>query len=40
LIDWKDKYIDTWISISPAYGGSPKTLKFLASGDNEDIPFL
>ena len=38
--DWKKKYIDSWISISPAYGGSPKALKFLATGDPDDIPFL
>lgn len=38
--DWKEKYIDQWISLSPAYGGSPKILKTLATGEGDDVPFL
>lgn len=38
--EWKDKFIDSWVSYSPAWGGSPRIFKFLASGDNNGIFYL
>lgn len=38
--EWKDTYIDLWISISPAYAGSPRILKFLATGDNNGLFYV
>ena len=38
--EWKDTYINSWISISPIYKGSPKILKLIVSGDNEGIPYV
>jgi len=35
---WKDKYIEAWVPIAPAYGGSASEMKLFASGSNEGIP--
>lgn len=36
--DWKDKYIEKFISISPAYDGAPKSLRTVISGFNFGFP--
>ncbi|XP_043937164.1 phosphatidylcholine-sterol acyltransferase isoform X2 [Protopterus annectens] len=38
--EWRDKYIRTFISLGSPWGGSVKTLRVLASGDNHGIPFV
>jgi alpha-beta hydrolase superfamily lysophospholipase len=35
---WKDKHIKIWTAISPVFMGSPKSLKSLISGENDNIP--
>ncbi|GMI01918.1 hypothetical protein TrVE_jg4648 [Triparma verrucosa] len=35
---WKDKYIEAWVPIAPAYGGTAQELRLFASGDSEGIP--
>lgn len=34
---WKNKYIKSFIPISPAYDGGPKALRAVLSGDNFDL---
>ncbi|XP_028595404.2 lysosomal phospholipase A and acyltransferase [Podarcis muralis] len=38
--DWKDKYIRDFISLGAPWGGVAKTLRVLASGDNNRIPVI
>jgi hypothetical protein len=38
--EWKDKFIQAWIPIAPAYGGVILGLKQLISGDTGGIPWL
>ncbi|GMI34549.1 hypothetical protein TrCOL_g1274 [Triparma columacea] len=35
---WKDKYIEAWVPVAPAYGGTANEMKLFASGNNEGIP--
>jgi hypothetical protein len=35
---WKDKYINSFISISPSYDGAPKSLRSALSGYNFGLP--
>jgi len=35
---WKDKYINSFISISPSYDGAPKSLRTALSGYNFGLP--
>lgn len=35
--EWKDKYIRSFITLAAPWGGSVKTLRMLASGDNVNI---
>ena len=35
---WKDKYIEAWVPIAPAYGGTAQEMRLFASGDSEGIP--
>ena len=35
---WKHKYVEAWVPIAPAYGGSASEMKLFASGNNEGIP--
>ena len=35
--DWKDKYIQQYVSLSGVYGGTVKALKALISGDVEEV---
>ncbi|KAK6174414.1 hypothetical protein SNE40_017695 [Patella caerulea] len=37
---WKDKYINKLITLAGVWGGSVKTLRLLASGDNLGVPFV
>ncbi|XP_007517778.1 phosphatidylcholine-sterol acyltransferase isoform X2 [Erinaceus europaeus] len=37
---WKDRFIDGFISLGAPWGGSIKSLKIMASGDNNGIPIL
>ncbi|XP_076111169.1 lysosomal phospholipase A and acyltransferase-like isoform X1 [Mytilus galloprovincialis] len=37
---WKDKFIQSFISLAGVWGGSVKSLRLLASGDNLDVPFV
>ncbi|XP_012688613.1 group XV phospholipase A2 [Clupea harengus] len=37
---WKDKYIETFISLGPPWAGVAKTLRVVASGDNNQIPVI
>ncbi|XP_029464797.1 group XV phospholipase A2 [Rhinatrema bivittatum] len=38
--DWKDKYIKSYVSFGAPWGGVAKTLRVLASGDNNRIPVI
>ncbi|XP_030368397.1 group XV phospholipase A2 [Strigops habroptila] len=38
--DWKDKYIKDYVSLGAPWGGVAKTLRVLASGDNNRIPVI
>ncbi|XP_030061000.1 lysosomal phospholipase A and acyltransferase [Microcaecilia unicolor] len=38
--DWKNKYIKCFVSLGAPWGGVPKTLRVLASGDNNRIPVI
>ena len=37
---WKDRFIESWISVAGVFGGAPKASRFLISGGKEGIPFL
>ncbi|GMH73018.1 hypothetical protein TL16_g06070 [Triparma laevis f. inornata] len=37
---WKDKYIEAWVPIAPAYGGTAQEMRLFASGDSEGIPLV
>lgn len=37
---WKDKYIKTFISLGPPWAGVAKTVRVVASGDNNRIPVI
>ncbi|KAJ8248819.1 hypothetical protein GJAV_G00228090 [Gymnothorax javanicus] len=37
---WKDRYIKTFISLGAPWGGVAKTLRVMASGDNNRIPLI
>ena len=38
--EWKQQFIQSWIPLAPAYGGTKYTLKQLISGDAALIPWL
>ncbi|XP_065423061.1 phospholipase A2 group XV isoform X2 [Chrysemys picta bellii] len=38
--NWKDKYIKDYVSLGAPWGGVAKTLRVLASGDNNRIPVI
>ncbi|KAI4893380.1 hypothetical protein NFI96_022500 [Prochilodus magdalenae] len=37
---WKDKYIKAFVSLGPPWAGVVKTLRVMASGDNNRIPVI
>lgn len=37
---WKDKYVDSWVPIAPAYGGTACLLRLFASGDATSVPLV
>ncbi|MBN3306800.1 PAG15 phospholipase, partial [Amia calva] len=37
---WKDKYIKAYIALGPPWGGVVKTMRVVASGDNNRIPVI
>ncbi|XP_078257663.1 lysosomal phospholipase A and acyltransferase-like [Rhinoraja longicauda] len=38
--EWKDKYIKSYIALGAPWGGVSKTLRVLATGDNDRIPVI
>ena len=36
---WKEKHVHAWAALAPAYGGTARELRLMASGDNEGVPF-
>uniref|UniRef100_A0A8C1KMR0 Phospholipase A2, group XV n=2 Tax=Cyprinus carpio TaxID=7962 RepID=A0A8C1KMR0_CYPCA len=37
---WKDRYIKAFVSLGPPWAGVAKTLKIMATGDNNCIPWI
>ncbi|XP_048828284.1 group XV phospholipase A2 [Brienomyrus brachyistius] len=37
---WKDRYIKAFVAMAPPWGGVTKTLRVVASGDNDNIPLI
>ena len=37
---WKDKYLEAWVPIAPAYGGTVSQFRLFASGNNEGVPWV
>lgn len=38
--EWKDKYIKSYIALGAPWGGVTKTLRVLATGDNDRVPVI
>ncbi|XP_053127105.1 phosphatidylcholine-sterol acyltransferase isoform X2 [Hemicordylus capensis] len=38
--DWKDRFIQGFVSLGAPWGGAVKTMRVLASGDNQGIPIM
>ena len=38
--EWKERHIEAWVPLSPAYGGVPASLLEIVTGDTLGIPFL
>jgi lysophospholipase-3 len=36
-LEWKAKYIRSFVSLAGVWGGAAKTLRVMASGDNIDV---
>uniref|UniRef100_A0A671N0Q7 Phospholipase A2, group XV n=1 Tax=Sinocyclocheilus anshuiensis TaxID=1608454 RepID=A0A671N0Q7_9TELE len=37
---WKDRYIKAFVSLGPPWAGVAKTLKVMATGDNDHVPLV